>query len=219
VSDTHVGRFVGPREFDAIVEATAGLRPDLIAFTGDLIDHNMVDLPPAIAAMRRMREVAPLAICVGNHDLLVDGARFRSRVRQAELGLVADELMPLTIRGERVDVLGLEWGVPNWPGLDVNLEHLLGLRRSDAFPILLAHHPHMFDPAAEAGIPLTLSGHTHGGQIMVTNSIGAGRMYRYWSGLYEKGGSKLVVSNGVGNWFPLRVNAPAEIVKITLRQA
>jgi predicted MPP superfamily phosphohydrolase len=222
VSDTHVGRFVGPREFEAVVEATAGLRPDLIAFTGDLIDHNLVDLPPAIDAMRRMREIAPLAMCVGNHDLFDDGGRFRSRVRQADLGLIADESLPLVIRGERVELLGLDWGMPGAPradGIDEHMEALLKHKRSGAFSILLAHHPHAFDPAAAAGIPLTLSGHTHGGQIMLTDTIGAGSvMYRYWSGLYERGASKLVVSNGVGNWVPLRITAPAEIVKITLRQ-
>jgi predicted MPP superfamily phosphohydrolase len=42
-------------------------------------------------------------------------------------------------------------------------------------------------------------------------------MYRYWSGVYDKPQSKLVVSNGVGNWFPLRLNAPAEIAVLTLR--
>jgi len=85
------------------------------------------------------------------------------------------------------------------------------------FPILLAHHPHSWDEAAARGIPLVLSGHTHGGQIMLTPTIGAGPLrFKYWSGLYQKPGSSLIVSNGVGNWFPLRVNAPAEILHITL---
>jgi hypothetical protein len=84
----------------------------------------------------------------------------------------------------------------------------------------LAHHPHAFDAAAAAKIPLTLSGHTHGGQLMLSEQFGFGpAMFRYWSGLYRSGASQLVVSNGVGNWFPLRVNAPAEIIHITLRQA
>ena len=79
---------------------------------------------------------------------------------------------------------------------------------------------HAFDHAAEHGFPLTLSGHTHGGQVMLTADTGAGpAMFRYWSGLYQKAGRALVVSNGTGNWFPLRLNAPAEIIKITLRQA
>jgi len=84
----------------------------------------------------------------------------------------------------------------------------------------MAHHPHAFDAAADAGLPLTLSGHTHGGQLMLNEQLGFGpALFHYWSGLYTRGRSKLIVSNGVGNWFPLRVNAPAEIVHITLRQA
>jgi predicted MPP superfamily phosphohydrolase len=97
------------------------------------------------------------------------------------------------------------------------MQALIGKGSTDAFRILLAHHPHAFDPAAAAGIPLTLSGHTHGGQLMLTTNWGCGRVYKYWSGLYEQSGAKLVVSNGVGNWFPLRINAPAEIVHLTLR--
>ena len=99
-----------------------------------------------------------------------------------------------------------------------SIQHLVTQRRSDAFPILLAHHPHAFDPAAAAGLPLVLSGHTHGGQLMLTKNIGVGPMrFRYWSGIYEKPASRLFVNNGVGNWFPLRINAPPEIVKLTLR--
>ena len=77
-----------------------------------------------------------------------------------------------------------------------------------------------FDAAAEAAVPLTLSGHTHGGQLMLNEQLGFGpAMFRYWSGLYQRGQSKLIVSNGVGNWYPLRVNAPAEIIHLTLRRA
>ena len=100
------------------------------------------------------------------------------------------------------------------------LGELLKARQPDAFPILLAHHPHAFDAAAEAGLPLTLSGHTHGGQLMLDSHRGFGSaIFRYWSGLYQKNASQMIVSNGVGNWFPIRVNAPAEIIHITLRRA
>jgi hypothetical protein len=90
----------------------------------------------------------------------------------------------------------------------------------DAFPILLAHHPHAFDAAAAAKIPLTISGHTHGGQIMLNERLGAGPVrFRYVSGLYQKGDSSLLVCNGIGNWFPLRINAPAELLHIQLQSA
>ena len=222
VSDTHTGRFVGPRELEAVVEATANLKPDLIVFTGDLIDYNLADLPPALSAMRQLAKLAPMAMCVGNHDLFDDGVVFRNKVRRAEVGLMVDEMMPLHVRGHRIDLLGLDWGTAvssRQDGIQEHMRKLLARRRIDAFPILLAHHPHAFDPAAAAGIPLTLSGHTHGGQIMLTKNWGCGRLYKYWSGLYEKGPNKLVVSNGVGNWFPLRINAPAEIIRLRLRSA
>jgi predicted MPP superfamily phosphohydrolase len=100
------------------------------------------------------------------------------------------------------------------------MTELMKQRDPDAFPILLAHHPHGFDAAVKANIPLTLSGHTHGGQLMLDNQVGVGpALFRYWSGVYRREQSQLVVSNGVGNMFPIRVNAPAEIVHLTLRCA
>jgi predicted MPP superfamily phosphohydrolase len=136
------------------------------------------------------------------------------------------------MRGVPVQILGLRWGFvgprddpmrrpsSSDEAIARSMQQLLPQRRLDAFPILLAHHPHAFDLAADAEIPLTLSGHTHGGQLNLTSQLGFGKwMYRYWSGLYRKDDSALVVSNGAGNWFPLRVNAPAEIVHITLKRA
>jgi predicted MPP superfamily phosphohydrolase len=98
------------------------------------------------------------------------------------------------------------------------LGQVLKQRQPDAFPILLAHHPHAFDAAIKANLPLTLAGHTHGGQWMIDRRHGVGPvMFRYWSGLYTRGRSQLIVSNGAGNVLPFRTNAPAEIVHLTLR--
>jgi len=64
-----------------------------------------------------------------------------------------------------------------------------------------------------------LSGHTHGGQIMV-GDVGFGPLFfDYWSGLYRRGNSTLVVSNGAGDWFPCRIGAPAEIGRLRLTRA
>ncbi len=105
-------------------------------------------------------------------------------------------------------------------GARENIELIRGNIDPDALSIAVAHHPHAFDAAADAGIQLTVAGHTHGGQLMLTDNIGAGpMMFRYWSGLYQKDSASLVVSNGVGNWLPLRINSPAEIVHVKLRGA
>jgi uncharacterized protein len=226
VSDTHVGRFTNGPQLRRIVDATNNLRADVVLMTGDLINSSLADLPASIDAMKRVDARHGVYFCEGNHDLF-DGANdFERLVKSAGLPLLVNESRTLRVRGHPLQLLGLRWGVAgaarSGGGDDViaaNMPALLAQREPDAFPILLAHHPHAFDVAAEVGIPLTLSGHTHGGQLMLTDSIGFGRVYRYWSGLYRKGPSSLVVSNGIGNWFPLRVNAPAELVKVTLRRA
>ena len=129
----------------------------------------------------------------------------------------------MNVRGTPVQLLGLSWtrGYENRDQrIAASVQRLLTQRQPDAFPILLAHHPHAFDAAAAASMPLTLSGHTHGGQLMLNDQVGFGpALFRYWSGLYTRGVSNLIVSNGVGNWFPLRVNAPAEIIHLTLLRA
>ena len=228
LSDTHSGRFVREAQLERIAQATLDLDTDLVVFTGDLIDFNLADLPPAVSMLRQIQKRRPLAMCVGNHDLFEGAGTFRHRLRTAELPLLEDERASFTLRGERLDVLGLDWGTPQNPrnnNEEVQQRHMaraLAQQSVSTFSILLAHHPHAFNMAAPGGIPLTLAGHTHGGQLMLSDRLGAGSvMFDYWSGLYEKEGGrrKLVVSNGVGNWFPLRINAPAEIVHLTLRRA
>jgi hypothetical protein len=223
VSDLHVGRFTHGEILRELVTRTNELRPDLVFFTGDLIDHALADLPEGLDTLRQLEPRERLLMCEGNHDLFEGRERFERQVRAAGVRLLLNESAMLNVRGQDVQVLGLRWdqrggGRAVW--LDEQMARVLPLRRPGTFTVLLAHHPHAFDQAADAEIPLTLSGHTHGGQLMLTEDIGAGPLlFKYWSGLYRRGESSLVVSNGVGNWFPLRINAPAEILRLTLRSA
>ncbi len=223
VSDVHIGRFTQATLLPRLADATNALRADLILLTGDLIDFSMRDLPSGIDFLRKLDPHSGIATVEGNHDLFEDRNGFEQRVAEAVPLLLNDSRM-FRVRGRDVQVLGTKWGVGKMRGANYD-DHarstLKQLSRNPAvFPIMLAHHPHVFDLASDAGIPLTLAGHTHGGQLMLTKSLGPGpMMFKYWSGLYRKEDNALVVSNGVGNWFPLRINAPAEIVHITLRCA
>lgn len=227
VTDVHVGRFTEGSVLRKIVETTNQLKADLVLLTGDLINHDLHDLPAAIDAVRRMDSRFGVFMCQGNHDLMRSRSIFDTDVRNGGIPLLVNQTQTVHINSRDVQLMGLRWGwsAASTPGargdswIVDSMRVLTPQIRPDAFPILLAHHPHAFDDAAAAGIPLTLSGHTHGGQLMVTPNFGFGPlMYKYWSGLYQHGQSKLVVSNGTGNWFPLRINAPAEIVHITLRR-
>jgi predicted MPP superfamily phosphohydrolase len=227
VSDVHVGRFTHKGVLRAIAEATNQLRADLVLMTGDLIDFSLSDLPDAIEMVRKLDPRHGLFTIEGNHDLFEGRELFDQRVRSAGIPLLLNDTATVKVRGFDVQLLGIRWGgAGNGPSrqrganVENHLAATLPLMRGDrdAFSILLAHHPHAFDAAADASVPLVLAGHTHGGQLMLTESLGAGPlMFKYWSGLYRRNNSALVVSNGVGNWFPLRINAPAEIVHITLR--
>jgi uncharacterized protein len=215
VADIHVGRFTSEKLLRKIVDATNALDADLVLLSGDLIDHSLADLPIGLDVVKQMRSRYGSFMCEGNHDLFENRWGFENGVKASGVPLLVNETITLNIRGTPVQLLGLEWGMLTKSyyrdvQIAAGMKQLLPQRDPSAFSIL--------DLAAQAGIPLTLSGHTHGGQLMLTPHIGVGPvLFRYWSGLYSKGASKLIVSNGVGNWFPLRINAPAELLHITLR--
>jgi hypothetical protein len=222
VSDIHVGRLTSGRVLREMVNTTNALRADLVLLTGDLINHDLSDLSEGIALVKRMEGRFGLWMIEGNHDLFENGEEFERRVKASGVPLLLNESAVANVRSHPVQFFGLRW----MPGAARErdrvtsewVRELMKQRQPEAFPILLAHHPHAFDAAAEARLPLTLSGHTHGGQLMFDSQHGFGpAMFRYWSGLYRRGNCQTVVSNGVGNWFPIRINAPAEIVHLTLR--
>ena len=227
VTDLHIGRFTRAGYTAKVADAANALRADLVLFTGDLIDLSLTDLPAGIDFVRRLDARCGLAMIEGNHDLIDDPDEFDRRSLAAGLPLLVDGASTVRVRGRPVQLLGTRWGGSTGDrrragpaAFTASVAALARLRRPDAFPILMAHHPHAWDPAAAAGFPLVLSGHTHGGQLMLTDRLGCGpALYRYWSGPYARAGSQLVVSNGVGNWFPLRVHAPAEIIHLTLHPA
>lgn len=223
LSDTHAGRFTTGRQLEAIARTTNGLGADLIAVTGDIIDHSLEELPEAIRFMRALEAPDGVWACEGNHDLFQSRAGFEGGMKEAGVQLLVNETAVVETRGQRLEILGLRWGgIPGEgrrsAGIPENLALTMASSRPDAdFKVLLAHHPDAFDAALESRIPLTLAGHTHGGQLMLTEHLGGGpALFRYWSGLYQQADSRLVVSNGTGNWFPLRMNAPAEIIVVKL---
>ena len=228
LSDLHIGLFTKGQVLARIAEAVNRLEGDLLLFTGDLINNELEWLPAAMEMLRTLRPEPVL--CEGNHDLISSRLSFEARLKEAGFCLLLNEAVTRMVRGVPVQLLGLRWGGPkNWQDhhnehdLAASMEQLLAQRDPAAFPILLAHHPHAWDYSAD--IPLTLSGHTHGGQLMLDERRGFGPlMFRYWSGLYTRPADAqnptkaLVVNNGAGNWFPLRTEAPAEIIHITLRR-
>ena len=111
-------------------------------------------------------------------------------------------------------VAGIDWS-NSIPGCIERLRRC-GMARAD---LLLAHNPKAFVGAVDREIPLTLSGHTHGGQLARRANRRHNLVFtaRLNAGHYQKGESHLYVTNGVGAWFPLRVNCPPEVAVIEMR--
>jgi predicted MPP superfamily phosphohydrolase len=227
VSDIHLGRFFRPEHLPRLVDAANQFRGDIIAVTGDIIDHSNDFLPAVQAAIAQITAPFGRYIVTGNHDLVDEPNEFRRYLTQREPHFLRDALVRVDIGGEQIQVAGLDWAPREGPTLG---EHGLAWRAGKAlsggqpglFTIALSHHPHAFDPLAAKGADLVLAGHTHGGQFMLTPPgmrppLGLGNFFfRYLHGVYELGHARMYVNAGVGNWFPVRVNAPAEIVKIRL---
>jgi uncharacterized protein len=225
ITDIHVGRYTRGQVLRDMVNTTNALQPDLVVMTGDLIDHSLDDLPEGISLMKAMPGRYGQYLIEGNHDLFDDAGEFERRVKASGLPLLLDESVVANVRDHPVQLFGLSWLGPSTGNnrqrdqmTALQMHKLMKQRQPDAFPILLSHHPHAFDVALKVDLPLTLAGHTHGGYAMLDDRHGLGpALFRYWSGLYTQGSSQMIVSNGVGNMFPIRINAPAEIVHITLR--
>jgi uncharacterized protein len=242
VSDLHIGRFLPAGVMERVAEATNAMGADLVAFTGDLLDTSCEVLAPGWEFMRMLDPRHGMVMIEGNHDQMRGADRFEGAMLEKGLPLLLDDARTFRVPGRRTPVqfLGINWGELKFgremgmagraatkkyrdytkEATEASLARVWAMREAGAFPIVLAHHPHAFDPAAALGAPLVLAGHTHGGQINLTQNFGVGSLrFRYWRGQYEKPGSRMFVNSGVGNWFPLRINAPAEVVKVRLKGA
>jgi len=213
ISDVHIGPLLQKEWVAGVVERVRALRPDLVAITGDLVDGTVDELREHVAPLARLAE-APRGVyfTTGNHE-------YYSGVDDWLRYLPTLGIRPLA--NERVEVA---------PGLDVagihdptgrgryapDLPRALEGRDAAKPVVLLAHQPRQFREAARHGVSLTLSGHTHGGQIWPFSWLVA-LVQPYIAGLHRLGDAQLYVSRGTGFWGPpMRVFAPAEITLLRL---
>ncbi|MGC4032520.1 MAG: metallophosphoesterase [Tepidisphaeraceae bacterium] len=220
VTDPHLGSFITDAKVKNIIEMVNNIDADLVLQTGDLINQSLGDLPDGIEMLRKFRSRYGVYSCQGNHDCIDDREKFEAELPRAGLNLLLDEARIIDVRGTKLRLMAPRWWGYKEDVIQWSVKELVPDQPDGLFNLLMVHHPHGFDTAAANNVHLTLSGHTHGGQVALTQNIGVGpAMYRYWSGQYTKGDHQAIVSNGTGNWFPLRINVPCEILKITLHRA
>ena len=218
LTDIHAGIFMNRRQMRYYVDKVIELRPDLFVLTGDYISNSLSFLPGCMEEMVRVRTRYGTFATLGNHEHWYGSLiEIRAIFRRYGVPLLNNEHRIIRTDMDRFAVIGID----DLRSGEGNLESALyGL--DPAIPgLLLSHRPEIFPRAAALGIPLTLSGHYHGGQIKLGLPGGGISLAHlrtpYVEGLFRIGAARLYVSRGIGTTFtPVRLNAPPEITLIHL---
>ncbi len=210
ISDLHNDELTrGNRQLLDLLRQAA---PDVIVFTGDIIDSRLTNADVAVDFAQEAAQIAPVYYALGNHELRKDKAflqDYLTRMEQAGVTILRGDTILLQKDNASIALTGIQRKIPDAP--------------PDTFSLLLAHHPERIDDYAAAGYDLVLSGHAHGGQFRLPYlgglfAPGQGFFPRYTAGLHAQGNTQMLISRGLGGYaFPPRLNNRPELPVITLR--
>jgi len=214
LTDFHLGALMPvDRAVDA-VERLARLKPDLVACTGDVVDLESDGAGPLMAALGAVPAPKGRFLVLGNHDHLDDPGALCDLATANGVDVLHGIVRAVDPDAAPLLVGGVDWG-------RTVRDNDRMVRALPCVPhLLLAHNPKAFHAAYRAGVALTLSGHTHGGQVAVKGRPRANISFahRLSAGTYRQNRCTLHVSVGAGAWFPLRVHCAPEVLLITVRR-
>jgi hypothetical protein len=229
LSDIHVGRNLTVAELQAFVARVNATVPDLICVTGDIADSPAADYAAFFPVLAELRARFGVYAILGNHDHYAGADRVVAALRRwTSIRVLRDSAMTVDVDGAHLHVIGLDDRGRDWArGVqsDSRLAALLEAAPAEMPVLLLAHRPDIFHQAAAAGVALTLSGHTHGGQLAIPWFGGRRRnlaefITRFDRGLYRWGDSCLYVNCGLGvTGQRIRLFTPREISVFELTPA
>jgi predicted MPP superfamily phosphohydrolase len=213
LTDVHRSRWVSADDVERGVDTLMAARPHLIVLGGDYVtwgDRRYVDR--SAEALSILSAPHGVFAILGNHD---DDHDMPAALASRGIEVLKDVRTELTVRNAVLSLVGLRY----WTKRRADIEHLT--RGARGTPILLAHDPRRFQEAAELGIPLVLSGHTHGGQVVLPGlGAVAARKFPVVAGLARRDRTSLFVSRGLGTvYVPARVNCPPEVAVLSLQPA
>lgn len=219
ISDVHIGAFIDLGDFKDIMERVVQEKPNRLFITGDLID----DLERLDGLKSILESYAPLFpdgidYIYGNHEHYRNYDKVQTVLKSTPLHILDNHSLRIHGGDQPVYLVGVNYDLKrDEEHRKAMLDKALKQVPEHAFVILLAHHPEFFDLAVEKKIPLTLSGHTHGGQIVLGGESLVPVGTPYFKGWYKKDHSQCYVNSGAGHWYPVRINCPREITILTFK--
>ncbi len=239
VSDIHAGSFFNKIAVKGGVELMMKEKPDVILFTGDLVNNESSEVKDYTEIFNKLR--APLGIfsVTGNHDYGNYKSWSSQEAKQKNFqdllashrhmgyDILMNEHRMLELGGEKIAILGIEnWGMGRFPKYGKMNEAFAGTEEAPV-KLLLSHDPSHWDAEVRTLYPdidLMLAGHTHGFQFGI--EIGGFKWspsqyaYKQWAGLYTEGNQHLYVNRGFGYLgYPGRIGMPPELTIIELKKA
>jgi len=201
---------MGPEELEMVFLETAARLPHLVLLGGDLTNTREREVFFLERALSRLHPPLGIFAVPGNHDYFegkgIDS--WKAALEEMGVGVLVNQARRISWRGDSFWIAGVDDLTEGRPDLRKTLKDV---GEGEAV-ILLSHHPDFFFEAAAAGVPLTLSGHTHGGQIAFLKPLMGHTRFGYWEGWFREAGARLLVSRGVGcTLLPFRAGAPPEI--------
>jgi predicted MPP superfamily phosphohydrolase len=226
LSDIHIGHNMSAAELRAYVARVNAIEADLICITGDIIDAPHVDYARYLPILAELRARAGVVAILGNHDHRAGADEVVAALRRwTSFRVLRDQGETLQVGATRLHVIGLDDRGRDWArgmASDDRLSSLIQAAPGDVPVVLLVHRPDVFPHAAASGVLLTLSGHTHGGQLALPWRRGrrinlADFITEYPRGFYEHDGCFLYVSCGLGvTGQRIRLFTPREIGVVRL---
>ncbi|MCM3762043.1 metallophosphoesterase [Alkalihalobacillus oceani] len=222
LSDLHNKRFGSEQQ--ALVQKVADARPDLIVFTGDLVDSAKGDEEASLLLMEKLVELAPVYYVTGNHEW--SSGRFSSLEQQltaADVHILRNTASELAIGEDTIQLVGID-DPAQGEQTENMLEQAFLTIADEPFTILLAHRPEEFARYADYPVDLIFSGHAHGGQFRLPFGGGLvapnqGWFPAYTAGTHTMGRATMIVNRGLGNSIiPQRIFNRPEVVVVTLRK-
>ena len=232
ITDFHLGSFPPGNDFvQKVVDAANNEEPDMILFTGDLVNNQASEVEPYLETLAQLHASDGIYSIWGNHDYCeygnnhsIGALKRNRRVLygyQESLGWhqLMNEHHVVSHGMASIAVIGVEnSGQPPFTNRS-NLKKAMKGLNPDMFKILLSHDPHHWRrEVVGKKIQLTLAGHTHAGQLKIGKWTPARMAFKEWGGAYRIGEQMLYVSSGIGGSFPFRLGAWPELTVITLKR-
>ncbi len=221
ITDLHVGPTIGRGFVEDVVRRVNALSPDIVAITGDLVDGSVADLWHAVAPLGTIKARKGIYFVTGNHEFYSGAQEWIEALGRLGIEVLGNRHVSIGTGADGFDLAGVhDFGGRGQQGtLAPNLTAALAGRDPTRELVLLAHQPRAIVEAANLGVGLQLSGHTHGGQIWPFNNF-VKLAQPYVQGLHQHGSAQIYVSPGTGYWGPpMRIGTRAEITRIVLRSA